>query len=326
MKTPTTAEPANRDVSKIVTDRIIAQLKKEFVAWRVPWHSSGIPQNLMTKRPYRGINVILLASLGYARNFFVTFDQLKEIGGRLRQDEKPHLVVSWKWPDPDMKATKEGSLNGREVNGDGGPTLRYYKVYNVSQCENIAEDLIPEIRVHPEPMRVCEEIIKAMPQAPKVQHRDKSPYYNPLHDFVNMPKKDSFDSAEHYYSSFFHQLVHSTGHHSRLNRSMLIQMAEFGADRCSNEELIAEIGTCLLESTCGFNDKSFNPDAAYFEGLIKKLERNKEIIVYASSLAQKAVDFILKVKPELREETATQENTVEVNEDAENEIKDDLPF
>lgn len=67
------------DVYQIVTDRIIELLEQGTVPWQKPWKGPGQPMNLISKRPYQGINVLLLASAGYDQNLFLTFDQLKQL-------------------------------------------------------------------------------------------------------------------------------------------------------------------------------------------------------------------------------------------------------
>jgi antirestriction protein ArdC len=111
-----------------------------------------------------------------------------------------------------------------------------------------------------------------------------------------MPKKENFKSDESYYATLFHELIHSTGHHSRLNRSTLIQMSEFGSEPYSHEELVAEMGASYLESLTGIFESEAEQNAAYIQGWISKLKNDKRFILSASTQAQKAVDFILNVK------------------------------
>src|SRR5262245_37400972 len=117
-----------RDVYTIVTDRILDQLEKGVIPWRKPWTSSGPPQNLVTKRPYRGINLWLLLMLNFTRNYFITPKQLKDMGATYKEGEKPALVVYWNWKE----ATDENSGETKLI-----PFLRYYMVYNIDQCEGI---------------------------------------------------------------------------------------------------------------------------------------------------------------------------------------------
>lgn len=299
-----------QDVYTIVTNRIIEQLEKGTVPWKQPWTESGLPKNLITKRPYRGINVLLLSSLGYTHNLFLTFRQIKEVGGTVKKNEKSNIVVFWNWIEP----RSEG--NG---NGNGGvkeavrkiPFLRYYTVFNIEQCDGIPDKFIPAVTREAYPIPACEKIVRDMPEKPRIQHKEDRAYYNPLQDFVNIPKQSSFKNDESYYAVFFHELIHSTGHHKRLNRKELIQMSEFGSEPYSLEELIAEMGACYLESLAGIMDKQFDQNAAYLQGWLQKLKSDKRFIISASSHAQRATDFILNLKPEEKEESPVEADTLQ---------------
>src|ERR1700736_6038018 len=87
--------PWNGAFFQLLNDKIIEQLKKGTVPWRKQWIHGGVPTNFLTRNPFRGINVMLLAMLGYERNFFITENQLAEIDGSIKPKEKPHMAVSW---------------------------------------------------------------------------------------------------------------------------------------------------------------------------------------------------------------------------------------
>jgi len=277
----------SKDVYSIVTDRIIALLEKGVAPWKQPWTNVGLPQNLITMRPYRGINTWLLATLGYSQNYFLTAKQLKEhFNGAVKKGEKASLVVFWNWKD----VTDEDSGETKQI-----PFLRYYMVFNIEQCEGIPAEKVPIAERRNNPIKHCDELIEAMPHKPKVQFKEQKAYYNPLLDYINMPKLKTFDTPEHYYETHFHELIHSTGHTSRLNRKELMEMAEFWGDNYSVEELIAEMGTCYLKSICGFA-QGFEQNAAYLQGWLAKLKNDKHFVIYAAGKAQSAVDFILNLK------------------------------
>ena len=292
METQTTAKKETRiDVYKIINDRIIEQLEKGTVPWRKPWASAGLPLNIISKRHYRGINMMLLAMEGYEHNLFLSFKQVKEIGGNVKRGEKGHMVVYWNQGEgkQDQSAPVEETTDSKKK-----AILRYYYVFNIAQCENIPEKYLPKEREATE-LPTCEAIVSAMPQCPPIKHKEQTAFYNVKDDFVNMPKKRSFKSDESYYSTLFHELVHSTGHESRLKRETITQMAEFGGEVYSLEELIAEMGTCYLQSFAGITGQ-FQQSAAYIKGWLGKLKGDKRFIFQASKAAQKATDFILDIK------------------------------
>lgn len=279
------------DVYAIVTNRIIEQLEKQVIPWRKPWTEAGHAQNLLTKSLYRGINTWMLASLGYSQNYFLTWKQLKAVGGSVRKGETGHVVVFWK-KLPQEKPTKGEDQESPKT------VLRYYKVFNIAQCDHL-----PEVFNTPYPphtislIGACEEIIEQMPNCPTIKHIKAQAFYDVTNDCINIPKQGLFGSSESYYCTLFHELIHSTGHDSRLNRKEIVEFNKFGSSMYSVEELTAELGACYLNSVAGIINNEFDNSVAYIKGWIDALKNDKKFIVYASGLAQKATDYILNVKP-----------------------------
>jgi antirestriction protein ArdC len=292
METQTPSQDTRIDVYALITEQIIKQLEKGTVPWHKPWSDGGLPRNLFSKKYYRGINLLLLAYLGYEQNLFLTFKQVKEIGGKVKQGEKGHPVVFWSAKD---KAGAEGQTDTEEEKPKKKAILRYYTVFNVEQCEDIPDGYVPAVTKVIGSIQSCEDIVGNMPKRPEIKHKEQSAYYDPLRDFINMPKKSSFGTAEGYYVTLFHELVHSTGHHSRLNRRTLIEMSEFGSDKYSQEELVAEIGACYLQSHAGVIAE-FDQSVAYIDGWLTKLRGDKTFVYTAATQAQAAADFILDIK------------------------------
>ena len=116
-------------VYEIITERILKKLAEGVVPWRKTWQGPEPHQNLVSRRPYRGINVFLLGMQGFGSPYWVTFKQINRLGGRIRKGESGSVVVLWKWiekVDPESGEQK-GSV----------PLLRYYRVWNVEQTEGI---------------------------------------------------------------------------------------------------------------------------------------------------------------------------------------------
>jgi len=278
------------DVFSIITNRIIEQLEQQVIPWRKPWAEAGHPQNLFSKRPYTGINTWLLGSLGYAQNYFLTWKQLKAVGASVKKGEKGTMVVFWKRLPQDEAKDKEEPNRAKAV-------LRYYFVFNIAQIDHLPEVLsIPYPPNTINQLSTCDEIIETMPNCPTIKYGKQAAYYDPLKDYINMPKQGSFTSVESYYSTLFHELVHSTGHQSRLNRKEIVEPSKFGSEMYGIEELTAEIGAAYLTSIAGIINKEFDNSVAYIKGWIDLLQKDKRVIVYASGQAQKATDYILKVQ------------------------------
>ncbi|MFA6924899.1 MAG: ArdC-like ssDNA-binding domain-containing protein [Bacteroidales bacterium] len=278
------------DVYTIVTNRIIEHLEKGVVPWQQSWSDAGLPKNLITGKHYRGINVWLLSALDYKQNYFLTFRQVKDLGGSVKKGEKSHEVIFWKWFEKENKETKEKERI---------PMLRYYRVFNVSQCDNIPLDKIPPIiERNNNPIETCEKIISEMPQKPRIQNKEQRAYYNRLSDYVNVPKIETFNKSEDYYGTIFHELVHSTGHGERLNRKELLESKGMRTDKYAIEELTAEMGASYLKSYANIPIEQLENNASYIQGWLERLKNDKKFIVYASSQAQKATDYILNISPE----------------------------
>jgi len=265
----------------------------------MPWTDRGLPRNLITKRPYRGINVLTLSMLGYEHNYFLTFKQVQELGCSVKKGEKSHMVVYWNYIAPkDEKVLESEDSKAKKI-----PYIEYYSVFNIAQCDGFPESFTIPVDRETQPIPACEKIVEDMPQKPRIQFKEQSAYYDPIRDFVNMPKQKNFDSDAAYYSTFFHELIHSTGYSTRLARKDLIEMSEFGSEQYSHEELVAEIGTCYLQSITGIQ-MQFEQSAAYIKGWLSKLQNDKKFIFSAARHAQKATDFILNIQHEFEEQSA----------------------
>lgn len=281
---------------QVITDRIIEQLEQGVAPWRKPW-VGGSPKNLISGKEYRGVNVLMLCSASYASHYWLTYKQATDIGGHVKQGEHGWPVVFWKTfegkPDPDKQ---EGEISSAEK---PGWLLKYSTVFNVNQCK-LPESLLAKIASAEEsgvpfnPIAACEETIKRMPYPPSIQNKEPQAYYRPSTDSVNMPAQSLFRSAEAYYHTLFHELTHSTGHASRLNRTGITELAGFGTNPYAREELIAEIGAAFVSGACGIDGSETQEDtAAYCHAWIARLRGDAKLIMQASSAAQKAADYIL---------------------------------
>ena len=306
------------DIFQTVTNNIIAQLELGTIPWQQPWTVAGQPKNLVSGKPYRGFNVMLLSSLGYEHNLFLTFNQAKLLGGNVRKGEKSHLVVFWKRIEVENKETQKMEFK---------PFLRYYLVFNIAQCDNIPPEKIPDLQVNQnDPILACEEILYDMPKRPRIQDTDSEAYYAPTEDYINVPNMKHFKDAESYYAVLFHELIHSTGHKDRLNRKEVVENPKYGSEGYSIEELTAEIGACFLSSFAGIPVKHIENHAAYIAGWLDVLKNDKKFIVFAANQGQKAVDYILDVNKEEIDQPE-EEHGAEANREPEYiEFEDELPF
>jgi len=274
----------NARVYEQITERIIALLAQGTVPWHKPWKArTGLPRSFVTKRPYRGVNVFLLLAMSYESPFWLTFRQALQLGGNVRKGEKSCPVVFWK------KTTIEDEEAGqkKEIR-----LLRLYHVFNVAQCDGLkVESTSAELPANG--VLKPAEMVANMPHPPVVKHGMTHAGYSPMEDCVEMPSRERFEREEEYYSTLFHELVHATGHKSRLNRSTLTDPAGLGSDPYCKEELIAEMGAAFLCGHAEIVERTIHNSAAYIHGWLERLREDKTLIVQAAAQAQKAADFIL---------------------------------
>ncbi|TAK97416.1 MAG: DUF1738 domain-containing protein [Verrucomicrobia bacterium] len=264
-----------------ITKRIVALLEQGTVPWHKPWTvKTGLPRNLVTQKPYRGINVFLLMAMSYESPHWLTFRQAIQLGGSVRKGEKSCPVVFWK----QLKMEDEASGESRKI-----PLLRLYHVFNIAQCDGLkgAPKEIPLAATKPA------EIVAHMPQPPALKHGMAQAFYSPSEDTVGMPARERFDGEAGYYATLFHELVHSTGHEKRLKRPTITERNGFGSDPYCKEELVAELGSAFLCGYADIVDRTIDNSAAYLEGWLKQFRSDRTLIVSAAAQAQKAADFIL---------------------------------
>lgn len=286
------SEQQRQDVYTIVTNRIIELLEAGCVPWQQPWQSGQPPMNLLSKNPYRGINLLLLNALGYEQPYYLTWKQVNELGATVKKGERSRFVVFWQKKEKSDEAIEQSGNTSKKT------VLRYYSVFNIEQCLDIPAHLIPELPPlqEVEPIERCVEVVSRMHYPPKIIFKGNEAYYAPHEDVITIPKQKSFTTAESFYHTLFHELVHSTGHPSRLDRKEITTPESFASESYSIEELTAEIGASFLNAHTGITQATIHNSAAYIASWLKVLRGDKRFVVFASSRAQRAVDFILNVR------------------------------
>lgn len=277
-------------VHEIVTEKILEALDRGVVPWSRPWNLTGGHQNLKGRK-YRGVNPLLLEiaadAKGYDLPYWGTFNQVKSHGGKVKKGEKGTLVTFWKVYE------KENPETGEE---ERRFILRYFNVFNVAQTEGMKWTAPETVSHDHDPIREGDALIEGMPNAPVIQVKasDRA-YYRPGTDTVVLPQLDQYAVAADFYRVAFHELVHATGHESRLDRNL--SEAIMRDDSYANEELVAEIGAAMLCGVAGI-DSNIEQNAAYIAGWRRKLTDDPKLIVSAAGKAQKAADYIIGAEPE----------------------------
>ena len=259
------------DVYAIVTEKIINLLEQGFVPWRRPWTSTGLPRNLVSKKPYRGVNVFLLSASKYVSPFWLTYRQANELGGHVRKGEESTLIVYWKADDVKLR-TEDLAAEEPEGKTRRRFLLRYYRVFNVEQSElpQAVIDKLPKIETYQhDPIEAAEKIIAGMPNAPEIQYVGSKAFYSSITDRITLPPRELFVSAEEFYATALHETVHSTGSQARLARESILEAAPFGSATYSREEMVAELGAAYLCAEAGISNAVVENQAAYVAGWLK---------------------------------------------------------
>lgn len=292
------------DSYQMVTDRICQMLENGFIPWEKPWamartsawsghdgHVYSLLNQFLLADPqkkYKGFDELLDDIAGE----WVTFKQAQDRGGNIKKGEHGRKVVFFS-----MIPTKD--KDGNET-GEVHPILSWSTVFKISQCEGVEQKFhLDAGMLYDFDQNQSAEVVASAyvnREVIKLTHRhgDKA-CYCPATDSITMPLPEQFQNNVEYYSTLFHEMVHSTGHPKRLNR--IVTTAAFGSHEYSAEELVAEIGSASILATLGMDTAgTLRNSAGYIQNWLKALRNDKRLIVSASAKAEKAIKMILNIK------------------------------
>lgn len=275
--------PEKFDLYNHVTNLFIASLEKGVPPWRRTWVTAR-PRSL--RQPYRGINYMLLlmeaAERGYTSSLWLTWGDIQKLSGKVRKGAKSCIVTFYKMLE-------------KEVDGEVKkiPMLKFYRVFNADVVEGIplGGATGPMADDHQE----ASLILKGYRNGPQILHRTTAnPVYRPGLDTLEVPPAAQFEDVAAYWQAMFHELSHSTGHPSRMNRWAAEGYSHaFGSPDYSMEELCAELGSAFLMHRAGLQtNETHTNSTAYLASWLKVLKADNKLIFRAASKAQKAVDYI----------------------------------
>lgn len=281
-----------------ITKDIIHKIETEDLKFEDMWCKVGVPLNVVSHEAYQGFNQMYL---GYVTNqnrytlpYFCSFKQAKDFGGSVKKGEQGHPIVFWK----KYAAGTDKKNEDQDYEGDPSRIKMvpfHYTVFNIEQTEG-CEFKMPESKVRPEisMLEACEQILAGYESGPEICHENKArAYYSPSLDLVNIPNQTQFASDEFYYSVMFHELVHSTGHKSRLDRFKESICTPFASTEYSREELIAELGASYLCMHAGITAATFKNSVSYLKGWCSKFKDKPRELMTASNAAVRACKVIL---------------------------------
>jgi len=253
-----------------ILSQISQKLSEGVLPWRRTWRV-GLPSNFISKKAYSGVNFLSLSNQSFPSQYFATFLQIKELGGSVNKGAQGLPIVFWNLIEKDDDENK-----------------KHVPVFRISYVFNLFETTLFNPEVQPQ-IQSCESVISSMPTRPKIKHNFSRCYYNPLQDYISLPFQSDFESTEEYYSSLFHELVHATGHPSRLNRKLL----NLSDEERIVEELIAELGATFLAAKCGIELTTFDNSASYIAGWLRLSQDSKNVFLRAVQQSRLASEYVV---------------------------------
>lgn len=286
------------DVYQIVTDRIVSQLEQGVIPWRMPW-SGGFngAVSYTTGRPYSFLNQMLLGESGE----YLTFNQVKTLGGNVKKGAKSRLVVFYKplvLKSKDTDASQDGKTDEHQRII---PMLRYYHVFHIKDTEGIESKLEQQEERHHDPIAeadmVADEYVRRNAPLKLIITGSDKAFYSPSNDSVTVPELDQYDVKEEFYSTLFHELTHFTMTKGRCDRKQPDGFSFFGSHEYSKEELVAEMGAAMSLKRLGIDcDKAFRNSVGYIQSWLKQLRNDRKFVVWAAGKAEQAVKYMFNDK------------------------------
>jgi antirestriction protein ArdC len=251
-----------------------------------------MPMNAASRRPYRGINALLLAveatSQGYPLNRWLTYRQASELGGQVCRGERGTTVVLWRLRKLSAAANAHPDEGEPDLHERVIPLLRAFTVFNLAQADGVAPELQTIERHNWDPDARAEDLLQM--SGATIRHGGSRAFYRPGDDEIHLPPPRAFAEAGQYYATGLHELTHWTAHPSRCNRQL---GQRFGDDAYAAEELIAEMGAAFLCAHCRLDGELHH--AGYLASWLKVLRADKRAIFVAATRAQQAADYLLKL-------------------------------
>ena len=292
----------NNSVYRIVTERILDRL----IVGDIPWRDILLPKkgqkaafsNPATGTNYSTLNCLLLGIPGE----YCTFNQIKARGGKVRKGAQSHLVTYWSAFIPKDKKDEADRLEaeGKSTDHLKQQVLRYYRVFNLNDVEDMKPfgkgEAAPAQKKAEDPTDIANMVLLDYKVNEGVEVKDTladEASYDPVEDSVRLPAKERFIIEEDWFASLFSGLVHSTATKKRANRETEMKKMLEG-EVTAKEALIAEIGSSMILTACGLKRKETHQQIdAVCKKWIDAMNRDYRLIVYASSGAEKAAQYIL---------------------------------
>ena len=299
-----------------IADKVLEQIENNNLEWAAGWHKlRNAPFNAKTEKRYNGTNLLILhfegVKKGYEDPRWLTFNQAKDLGAQVKAGEKATTIFHWNEYDKKTKKAPDWEeLNklpkeeyDKYVQDNISYSVSYHSVFNAEQCNGLEKYVVPTLSAEElaKQNEKIEQVIAAS-EAPVLYDGENRAFYNHREDKIHLPKIENFKTKNDYYATALHEIAHSTGHESRLNRNL--KGGTFGDENYAIEELRAEFASLFMqyELDLNFDAKHFENHSAYIQGWSKAIKEDKNVLFAAIKDAGKIATYV-------RENYAEQENT-----------------
>lgn len=289
---------------KELVNRIIENMEKGYILPKPQWGVSPFTfQNPISHAKYHGANMIKLylhsAAKGYTDTRFMTFKQAQGMGWRVKKGEKGIRLEKFIFTkqvereNPDTGQMEKVSVPLQR------PMVNTFVVFNASQIEGIEPQEEMKPLEYNEVLELADQLIASSECTIREEPWGEA-YYRPASDTIVLPPRNAFISQEAFTTTLMHEMVHSTGHPSRLNRPLL---SRFGTQEYALEELRAELGAFFMGTDLGIegSQELLDSHTQYLESWIKVLKDDPNELFRACSDAQKAVERLSSNLEQYRE-------------------------
>ena len=291
-RSPASRSPAQSPAARI-TATIIEKLEQGTKPWIKPWRGVPISRPLRScGTPYRGMNTFWLWMMaeasGFASPYWMTYRQCAKLGGHVRKGEKSSIAIFYKTYEKEVETPDGGEdTETRRV-------LRSYAIFNADQCDDLPAMYSPEPLMEPvEPAGRRRRIDAFFARIDaQLRHMGSEAYYEPVRDRITMPPATLFEGFDHYYATLAHELLHWTGHSSRLDRDL---KNRFGSKAYAAEELVAELSSAILGAELGLPVTHLDNHASYISHWLKLLKSDDRAMLMAAAKAEEASSLLLRL-------------------------------
>lgn len=280
-----------------IADMFFEAIKNGTAPWQKEWKADDfrkLSHNPASNNIYKGMNALLLDMValtkGYDEKAWLTFKQAKDLDGNIKKGEKATTVSFFT-----MLEVKEEDKKNKDNEKEYIPVTKYFSVFNIDQTENINQDKLKALYKDNDfekkdfiNIEECQKVLDNVNDVRIIHQYQDRAYYNSSKDTIVLPEKEQFINPEAYYSTAFHELGHSTGHSSRLDRKV---GNKFGTDDYAREEIKVEIYSFLQAKELGM-DFSLVNHQNYIDSWTRQFTDKKTEIIEAVKDSLKIVDYV----------------------------------